>query len=111
MPTRAGPHDTRACEAGDRLPPMQTETGQLSAAGDPLWQAVLTDVRETMTVANYTAWFAATMAESRTETVLTVRVPTTHHERWLDTKLRPRIEHALRRLGHADIQVVFRTTP
>jgi len=111
MPTRGGPHDARTREVGDRHPPAQMEMGQPCAAGDPLWQAVLTDLRETMTVANYTAWLAATSAEPRTGSVLTVRVPTAFHEQWLDTKLRSRVEQALNRLGHADIQVVFRTAP
>jgi len=62
-----------------------------------------------MTAANYTVWLAATVAEPWMGTVLTVRVPTMLHERWLDTKLRSRVEQVLRRLGHADIQVVFRT--
>ncbi len=111
MPTRGHPHDARMREGGDRRPLVQRDMGQRSAASDPLWQAVLTDLQETMTVANYAAWLTATSAEPRMGTVLTVRVPTTFHERWLDTKLRSRVERALRRLGHADIQVVFRTAP
>ncbi len=111
MPTRVGSHDVRTREGSDRHPVGQQDTGQLSAAGDPLWQAVLSDLQEMMTAANYAAWLAATSAESWTGTVLTVRVPTPLHEQWLDTKLRSRVEQALRRLGHADIQVVFRVSP
>ncbi len=109
MPTRESPRDARRREGGDQYTPVQQDMGQPCTASDPLWQAVLTDLQETMTAANYTAWLAATVAEPRMGTVLTVRVPTMLHERWLDTKLRSRVEQALRRLGHADIQVVFRT--
>ncbi len=111
MPTRGSPHDARTREGSDRHMAGQQDTGQPSAAGDPLWQAVLSDLQETMTAANYAAWLAATSAEPRMGSVLTVHVPTMFHERWLDTKLRSRVEQALSRLGHVDIQVVFRTTP
>ncbi len=79
-----------------------------SSSVDPLWQAVLDDLRASMTAENYAMWFAAAHAEPRTGRMLTVRVPTVMHERWLDTKLRLRIEQVLRSLGQSDIQIVFR---
>ncbi len=101
MTPGASTHPDRACKSD----------GPTSAAGDPLWHAVLDDLRETMTANNFAMWFAGTVAEPREGLALTVLVPTPRQHHWLDIKLRSRVEQAMHRLGHTDTQVVFRVVP
>jgi len=101
MTPGASTHADKACQSdGPTLP-----------AGDSLWHAVLDDLRETMTADNFALWFAGTVAEPREGGHLTVLVPTSRHQHWLNIKLRSRVDHAVQRLGYEDITVIFRVAP
>ncbi len=93
------------------LAALQGDTGQPEAAlqyGDnAVWQAVLDEQKETLTLANYQRWFAHTRVISHEGTSLVVGVADASHLYWLDIKLRPRIEAALRAHGDMDLSLSF----
>lgn len=111
MSTRTSTRAERTDERRDHAHDGAHGTESSRDSVDPLWQEVLDDLRESMTADNYATWFTAARAEPRTGPVLTVQVPTAMHAQWLDTKLRSRVEQALRRLGQSDIQIVFQVAP
>lgn len=74
---------------------------------DPLWDAVLNDLRGMMTPDNFDAWLAATIAERTPDDALIVTVRDTFHGYWLDTHLRGRIQDTLRRLDCDNVRVTF----
>ena len=78
---------------------------------DVLWRAVLDDLRLTMTAGNYAAWLARTYTRMDVDDGLHVVAPTAWHCRWLDTRLRHRVEAALQRLGHDGVRVTFVVVP
>ena len=86
--------------------PREQDTGAAH-----LWHAVLGDLCTTMTAGNYAAWLANTWAAACDEDTLRVSVPALAQQRWLETRLRRRIEDSLRRLGHDGVRVVFVVAP
>jgi len=72
-----------------------------------LWQAVVDDLRGTMTSENVTMWFTSAHVVAREGDVLRVRVPSPVHQHWLDHRLRGKVEMALQRVGHGHMRVVF----
>jgi hypothetical protein len=79
--------------------------------GAALWQAVIDDLRGTMTRENLTMWFASAHVVAREEDVLRVGVPSAVHQHWLDRRLRGKVEMALQRLGHGHVRVAFEVRP
>jgi hypothetical protein len=72
-----------------------------------IWQAVLADLRGIMTEDNCARWLAPAAVEGLEGRVLRVRVPSALHAHWLGTRLRGRIDAALRRTGYGGIDVTF----
>jgi len=72
---------------------------------DAAWRAVLEELRETLTAANYTMWLAGTRVIARHGDVRQVAVPTLFHKQWLDTKLAQRIQKSLDLCGFGHIQI------
>ena len=98
----AAPTDASAPDitlgAGGPLPHVET---------DPVWRAVLGEVREEVTAENYATWFAPARVVARDGDVLRVGVPTAFHRQWLMDRLSGRVERALRRTGHAHLRVTY----
>jgi len=69
---------------------------------DPVWRAVLGELRLDMTAANVDHWLVPARVLSRDEGVLRIGAPTPLHHHWLGTKLRPAIMRALARLGRPE---------
>lgn len=83
--------DTRAAvdDPADSTAPTESPAGA--------WARVCAELRATQTRDNYQRWFGPSHALDLAGDVLTVSVPDSFHQQWLDRRLRPAIERAAAR--------------
>ncbi len=102
-------------------PPWRTEhaTPQPGAASPALpltappsdtWGAVTAEADQVMTPANIARWFTTARQLADAGDVLTVAVPDAFHQRWLDARLRAKIEQCAARV-RPGLQVAFVVQP
>jgi len=86
----------RATTRPRRSPPSPASPGPQQTAD--AWGQVRAALAEVLTPENYARWFAPTHQLHYGEGALTVAVPDAFHLRWLDERLRPKIEACAGRL-------------
>lgn len=77
------------------------------AAGENLWDAVLSRVEDKVNRHSFATWFRPTSFRGLDERRLLVRVPNAQFRDWLTRNYLPLIAEALGELGHAEVEVVF----
>jgi chromosomal replication initiator protein len=77
------------------------------ASADKLWQAVLGELQLQMTRATFDTWLRGSHVIAMEDNVLTVHVRHTYAVDWLDKRLMPLIQRALRRHANPEIEIVF----
>ncbi len=89
--TKANVFDARASvdDPADSTAPLESPEGA--------WARVCAELRATQTRDNYQRWFGPSCALDLVEDVLSVSVPDSFHQQWLDRRLRAAIERAAAR--------------
>jgi hypothetical protein len=98
-------------------PPWRTGHARPEAATAPatpaplpppsgIWGAITAEAGQVMTSENIARWFTTARQLTHADDVLTVAVPDTFHQRWLDVRLRAKIEQCAARV-RPGLQVTF----